>query len=475
MLSPALRRFPVRAATLAGVCVLLGLLVTVSVKIALAATVAIAVIAAGAVGSAIPFWLLVVGIVYQAPIGSFSRLTDMLLVEAVVPLSAVGVLLYRSTLGQTEPLSHRLAHFAPGSRWVRLGVVAYTAVILIEAARVYLAHSYAYAPGTNRDFYDYAIAIGCYALAAHYFARGVTVERFVVILFRLSLLVTVVGLVATMAHLPLYLGNLRYSVYNFTSGAVRVGFLEDVSIFGLAAVAAGISDLRTPAAKWASGIVFAAGLYLSGGRAAAIGLVGAVALWLLLAKGVKFFFLTAAIAVALFFAAPALSTIPQVQRLTNVNAAQLSADGRTLLYHDQLQAFYANPIIGTGVGVPANVVAATPQESQFYNAQLEDGGHTTYTSLLKNMGLAGFLPYMLALAAVLVGLLSRMRRDRLASFLFISILALAIAQFGGGNGSDPAYFVVLAAGAALLGRPMEPNQHPISPAEEIRPTADAAL
>lgn len=74
---------------------LLGILVANSFKVTVALVAAVALIAAAMLGSAIPFWLVMIGIVWQAPIGNGPHLVSMQLVEAVVPLTALGLRVHR--------------------------------------------------------------------------------------------------------------------------------------------------------------------------------------------------------------------------------------------------------------------------------------------------------------------------------------------------------------------------------------------
>jgi O-antigen ligase len=405
-----------------------------------------ALLLATLVTDTLPAILLVVAALLEPPLGDFGGIPELKLAELVAPILLLVLALRAASRERaTTALAPTRVVDLDRSRAINLAVGAYAVVLALNYLRSkYLLGSTVF--GTARTFYDYFIALGTYLLFYLLLtARGCDWSRLFRFLFWLSLTASTIGVLAVALKLPLNFGTLRYSVYDYTSGAVRVGFLETFGTVGLALVLTINNRFRLVPA-----LLFVVALLASGGRAAVIGAAVAIAVYFLITRRSWRVLAGTIVAILVALAIPSIGSNPQVQRLSQVNQQQFSSDGRLYIYNHALDAFASEPLVGTGVGVPVSVSSPEPKISAFYAAQLEVGGHATYVSLLKNLGLLGFVPFVAALLIALASLAPIARADPAAGFFFILLVAEAIAMFVEGNGSDPVYFFALAGASAVL-------------------------
>lgn len=392
--------------------------------------------------------LLTFAVLLQPPLGDAGPLPDVKLAEILVPLMLFSYVVQSLVRpGVARPRSEAAPIPAPW-RAIHVSVAVYAVVLALNFLRSKLLLETSVDAGVDRVFYTYFIALGVYVLVyVGLTASADAMPRMLRLLFGLSLVMCVAGVTAVVLGLPLNLGDLRYQIYDYASGGVRVGFLETFGIVGLA-----LMTVRAVRYPLATSLIFAAAVFASGGRAAALGIVLAMAAYLLISrKGLQLLVIAvAALVVALAF--PSLQSNPQVQRLSEINAQEFEADGRTFIYEESLRAFAGNPVAGTGVGLPQAIFVSDRGEAEYYEAQLSVGGHATYASLLKNFGLLGFLPFCAALGLALWRLGRRAGADPVAGFFFIFLAAQVVSMFAGGNGSDPVVFFGLAGAAACLRR-----------------------
>jgi hypothetical protein len=394
--------------------------------------------------------ILTVAALLQPPLGTIGPIADIKFAEVVVPL-LVGAVLLRSWTGHP----HGAARSAVGSGSARLlhfVVVVYAGVIVANVVRSqYLLDT----ANVLRPFYGYFVAFGLYFLTYTMLVRGrISVARLLQFVFGLSVVVCIIGLAAVLLHLPLNLGNLRYSVYDYGSGAVRVGFLETFGAAGLALLV-----VRPYRYRLALGLLFAGALVASGGRSAALGVAIAVLIYLVITRRGWPLLVTAAVLVSLPLLLPSLERHAQVQRITNINQSAFASDERALFYTESIREFKRHPIFGTGFGLASQPVGRTQDEVDFYQEQFAYGGHATYHSLLKNFGLAGFLPFVAAILVAVWRLARIARTNAPAGVFFILLTSQAVGMVAGGNGSDLPFFFVLGAAAAVLataGKPKAP-------------------
>lgn len=394
--------------------------------------------------------ILVAAVLYQAPIASIGTLPGVTLAEFSVP-----ILLAFASAGLLRRRTKR--------EWglIEKAVAAYSVVLAVNLFRSrYLLTTIP--NGVNRAYYDYFVALGTFAVARELvLERRIEMAHLIRTLYRFATLGTLVGIVAVAAHLPLQLGNLRYSVYDYSTGAVRAGFLE---VFGAIGLAVAITHPVRYRALSVS--LFAAALIVSGGRTATVGAVVATAVYVVavMRKSPRVIALVSlvicAIGVSAVWAWPLLRGEPQIQRIASINSKTFGAAGRQLIYERSLAEFEQHPLVGTGLGVRSNVVApdaqvsSDPAVSAFYQAQLEVGGHATYAALLKNFGLLGVVPFVAALAAAITK--AARIRSPVGGFFFIAIGTQAVAIIAAGNGGDPLFFLLLGACAAWIAMKREP-------------------
>jgi O-antigen ligase len=437
-----------RAALLAlGVCaiaVCLGGLVALDQGTKLVALGALVCLFAAMVSSTVVMaGALTVAALLQPPLGDIGPFPEVQAAEVLVPLVLL-IAGYR-WITRSPAAVEELRGARTRARAVHYAVLVYGLVLLANLVRTKFFLP-AQAAGVNRAYYAYAIGLGMYVLV--YYAltvEKVDLDWLLDLILKLSVFVCVVGVGAVALGLPLNFGNLRYSVYDYGTGAVRVGFLEAFGTAGLALVLLRPVKFRLPA-----GLLFGAALVASGGRAAVLGAAVGIALYLLLTRRGVLIVVAVTLLGVVATTVPALTQNAQVQRLSKLDSREFQADGRTFIYEESFKGFKSNPAFGTGLGVPRLVAAQDRATAEFYEGQLEVGGHATYVSLLKNFGLAGVLPFVAALLLVLWRLGGRVRSDPRAAFFFILLTAQLVGLWAGGNGSDPVYFFLLAGGAAVL-------------------------
>jgi hypothetical protein len=382
--------------------------------------------------------LLAAAALYQGPLGNIGPMPAVTLAEIVTP-AAVVVMLVVARRHEVRSDWHAIDK--------AVGVFAVVLAFNFVRSKYLLT---TISNGVDRAFYDYAVAIGIYvATRITLKQRQLDTSHLVRLLYPLCAAAALAGLAIVWFHVPLNLGNLRYSVHPYSTGAVRAGFLEAFGAVGAAIV------LTHPVRYRVAGLaLFGAALVVSGGRAAAAGVaVAALVYAALVARktvgAVSVGALVAAFVVpAAIWSWPLIHHQPQVERLASINASSFHGDGRGLIYSESFASFERHPAIGTGFGVrsyfvPSGDQAEIPGVVNFYREQLELGGHATYATLLKTFGLAGLVPFV---AALMLALISAARaRSRAGGFFFVLLGTQAIALIAGGDGNDPLYFFLLAA------------------------------
>jgi hypothetical protein len=387
--------------------------------------------------------VLVFAVVLQPPVANIGGIPELEFAELLVPILLL-VLALR-VVGRPRVLT-KSAPTAARAITVAVGLYALVIALNYLRSRYLLGTVF---PGTRRTFYDYFIALGAYLIFyALLTSRSIDWPRLMRFLYRLSLVVSTIGVGAVILRLPLSLGDLRYSTYSYQSGAVRVGFLETFGIIGVALVFTRKTRYRPIA-----GLIYLSALFLSGGRAAFFGTVIAVTLYLFVTQRSWQVIAIGSFVATLAIAVPSIQKNAQVNRLAQVNSGELANDKRSYLYAESLRAFTNDPLIGTGVGVHTPVSYFEPKVNAYYEAQLSVGTHATYAALLKNFGLLGFLPFTFAMLVALGRLILRVRVDPRAAFFLVFITAEAVSIFASGNGSDPTYFFALAGASAVIALP----------------------
>jgi hypothetical protein len=391
-----------------------------------------------------PLVVVTVAALIQLPIADAGPFDQLLLAEIAALLLLMGVALQWSGRLTTAAPAMALA-----ARVLLSSVGVYAAVIAVNFLRSrYVLETTA---SVTRPFYAYFVALGIFLLVYLALTRGrVPFEFLFRLLYWLAVVTCVVGIVAVVLDIPLSLGNQAFSVTGYReTTAVRVGFLDIFGMIGLALVVT-----RPGRFRLVSGVLFAGALFASGGRSATLGIILALVLYLLVARRWAPLLVTAALAMLVIpLALPQLEQQSQFKRLTNIGSQARETNERAFYYRESIVQFRRHPLIGTGIGAPAPVFARDPEVALFYQQQLQYGGHATYNSLLKNFGLAGFLPFVAALLAAIVGLGRLVARgSTVAGVFFVLLVAEAVALYASGNGADSFYFFVLGGAAAVMAR-----------------------
>jgi O-antigen ligase len=403
-------------------------------------------------------FLLILSVLLSVPLGDVGPVPDVRLEEVLIPLLAGGFFVrYMVAGGFWSVFRH-----GP-TLGLHLLVFLYFAVILGNYLRKPLLPSNLISSAGEGDqglrtYYDYFLALTIYVLCYFTVVRGhISLRAVMKLLMWASLIVSLAGLALLAAGFQLSLGELRYSIYYYEYGAVRIGFLETFSVIGLGLAIAGVWPPWNRTTRLLVVSVFALGLLFSGGRAATIGLAVAVILFLVLTRRGVHLVLLSCLVLGLLLMPWTLSTIPQVKRFTETGSTlgDTSWNDRAYIYGVSMREFAKNPIFGTGIGHVVPVVGETPVDVLFLEEQLRFGGHGAYAAVLKNLGLAGFLPFVGMLVWSLRRLGSAVSSrpyspERVPSFLFILLVSLAIGAIMGGNGSEPLLFVTLALVGGLV-------------------------
>ena len=389
--------------------------------------------------------LLAIAAMFQIPLVGVGGPFDLGLTEIVVPSILALMVMQRLVASHPGYLSD-VHGSTPGRlpRAIHLAVGAYGLVLILNLVRS--KYVMATPVPVNHAFYEYlVVAIGTYAAACICFTSpDFDWRRFLGFLYYLALIVCIVGLVSLILHLSLNLGNPRYSVRSTTSGAVRIGFLDTFGLVGFALAVTAGGRLRS-----LSSLLFLAALVASGGRSVLVGALIAAAIYLVATR--RSWQLVAAVSLAVLLALliPTIRKSAQAERLSQVNPATFAKDRRQFLYDSALDSLSQRPVLGTGVGAPVSLVGLEPELAEFYEMQLELGGHATYATLLKNLGLLGLLPFLAALALGLTRCLSLKKAEPAVGFFLIVMIAKAISMIVEGAGADPLYFMALAGAASV--------------------------
>lgn len=252
------------------------------------------------------------------------------------------------------------------------------------------------------------------------------------------------------------------------AGSTRLPILEQFSQIGFFLALTGAALFRTPKMRLLAIGVFILGVYLGGGRGAVLTTFGGMGVFLFLRRR---FFLTGLLAVTAIFALLSIKTIhemapnPQIARLTDLGSLDESSVGRSYIYKYGLQKFLDNPLFGTGLGQDIDIgIIRTGykfETGEFIEKQLRMGGHATHISLLKNLGLVGYIPFVMMWVAPMVAMLpvalAKCPKDfqgiqqwRQAQFVIIYFSAILVRMLMEGNGSELKYYVYLGLAAVIL-------------------------
>lgn len=414
-----------------------------------------------------PGWTLMViaaGLMLAVPLADVGPIEDVRLEEVLIPLAAAALVIrlsvsVRSVDGLDVDVRTKAMHAC---------IAVFGLVLAFNALRTAFLLADVVEDGPLRAYVGYALAILLYFVTYSALRRkALASESLIRSLYWVAFVLSATGLLALALGLPLDLGSLRFSIYDYSSGAVRIGFLETVAMIGIGCLITG--QVKSNLFHW---LVFASALVMSGGRTAFIGVLVASVVYLSLTIRGRIWIAAVCVAGTLaVVVVPSLASQVQVERVTNVDAGAFDEAGRLQLYDAAWETFLEQPVLGSGLGVPATVYNSSVEEREYYEAQLEVGGHGTYASVLKNFGLVGLVPFVFLLAVPLIGLGKRVRavRGGSGSFVFFILVTQTVAMVSGGNGSDPLLFLSLGWAAHLLTSPMRSAGGPASSGQLTMP------
>lgn len=206
--------------------------------------------------------------------------------------------------------------------------------------------------------------------------------------------------------------------------------------------------------------VFAAGIFLSGGRTVLFSTIAAIVVFLALNRSFLLMFV-GAFAVAVFlFSVKAMensTSTSQVQQFARVGSLSEDSVLRYYLFQQLVDEIRAHPIFGTGFGKSYEteliVIRGKFVTPDFVDKQLRAGSHGTHLQLMKNLGIVGYLPFLLVWIYPLFKLMPYAFRPgsnvptelvRVSRFAFVLTCALFIRWGFEGNGSRIADYVIAA-------------------------------
>jgi hypothetical protein len=255
-------------------------------------------------------------------------------------------------------------------------------------------------------------------------------------------------------NIPLVYGTYRYEITylkTYSGMAHRIGGLSDCAVVGIPALLA----LRYRKPFQIKHIlflsIFAALIFLSGGRSASVGISAAVTVYAVLIDRQKLtWFFSGIFLITLVFAWLIQFDVlsGQLSRLSAYKGGlQVQDPYRWKTFNYMWQSFLNNPLLGKGIGYSKLMIS-----DDFVRDQLKSGGHGSYISILSTFGVGGlfFLVTMLFVSlfrAFSVLIQKRIHSDTLNHYLVFMVLFLiirSVENMVGGNGYSDMTLYLLA-------------------------------
>lgn len=242
------------------------------------------------------------------------------------------------------------------------------------------------------------------------------------------------------------------------AGSLRVPFLEVYGQIGffLALTSIGCKDkLRLIMLAY---FIFC--VFIGGGRATMLTSIAGAIIWLFLnRKYLVTFLLLLGFGMSLIFVQllHEIAPTPQLKRLTNIGSLEETSEGRYITFNYLLDEFLEHPLVGTGYGkeydLPFIRSGRNFLDPERLEQQLRLGSHNTHLQILKNLGLAGYIPFILIWLYPLYKLLpvamarageypGTLSRD--AQICIIFIATTLIRMIVTGNGSESRLYIFAA-------------------------------
>jgi len=253
------------------------------------------------------------------------------------------------------------------------------------------------------------------------------------------------------------------------AGATRLPILEQFSQIGLFLTLSGCALFKKRHLRLIVGIVFLAGVYFGGGRVALLTVICGAIVFLFLCRRFLLTGIMIGSILLVFFSIQAihqLSSNPQLSRLTSFGSSiEETSIMRYYIYKYGWKAFMENPLFGTGYGQSMNIglikIRLKYKQDYFIDKELSMGGHAAHISLLKNIGLVGYIPFILLWVSPIIILLPVAMRQypkntieishsRQARFVIVYFSAMLVRMLVEGSGSELKYYVYLSLAAAII-------------------------
>jgi len=338
-----------------------------------------------------------------------------------------------------------------------------------------------------KGYWGFLVALLTYLTTIYWINRNrIPPDQAMQILGWLALAVTTAGMFAfttgiTMPGLDTHAWSVNETEgFGEAAGSVRIPFLELFGQLGFLLVLTRVAFNGRFRALLL--IYFLVTIYLGGGRVAMLSTFSAIAVWLFLNRR---FMMTGIVLACALFALLSLHVIqaiapnPQLARLTRLGSIKESSEGRYYVMKYAIEDFMKHPFFGTGYGKEYNIGLIKSRgkfiEGFFINKQLYFGSHMTHVQILKNLGLAGYIPFLLIwlypVKQLLPIAMSQRRSPALiyrynTQFAIVIISALLIRMIVEGNGSEPNLYIYAAIFASVINHVID--------APKAMPTAEQA-
>ena len=253
-----------------------------------------------------------------------------------------------------------------------------------------------------------------------------------------------------------------------SAGSNRLAILEQFGQIGVFLSLSGAALFKSRRWRLVAVIIFLVTIYMGGGRVAMLSTIGGIMVFQLLRRR---FLLTGIMASIVILGLVSIQVIhkmspnAQIARLTDIGSLKDTSLGRYYIYEYGLKQFLENPVFGTGYGKETDIGYIRAGSEYISGAgvdkQLRMGGHTTHVSLLKNLGLTGYIPFIMMWVAPMLALrpVAMRRRPsdaleqshwRQAQFVIMYFSAMLVRMLVEGNGSDLKFYVYLGIAAVIL-------------------------
>lgn len=305
-------------------------------------------------------------------------------------------------------------------------------------------------------------------------------EQLMVVLFYVVTGITILGIFTLVTGLNI--PGLETQAWNVrevrgaggAAGSLRAPFLEVYGQIGFILALTSIG-CRGKARVFVLAY-FAFCIFIGGGRATLLSTIAGFIIWLYLnRKFLPAFLLVLAAVVALVFAQflNKIAPSPQLKRLSNIAPLEQSSVGRHRINEHLIKEFLDHPVFGTGYGkiYDFSVIRSGRRflDPATIEKQLSFGSHGTHLQILKNIGLVGYIPFILIWLYPVYKLMPiamartgeypwAQSRDAQICIIFISTLLLRMIVTG--NGSESRLYIIAAIITSVISQVARHNARP---------------